>query len=150
MVSAAISVTSAGTSRDGATVLPVEVGTVPTSATPTSAQQVAALAIPTDKGPVSVGDVADVATEKAPATSLARLNGEPALTISITKAPEASVVSFSHEVARVIEVERAALGSGVQVTTIFDQAPYIEQSLHDLTTEEHSDSSSRSASSWCS
>lgn len=130
VLSAAIAVTSAGTSRDGATVLPVEVGTVPTSA-----DQVAALAIPTEKGPVAVGDVADVAIEKAPPTSLARLNGEPALTISITKAPEASVVSFSHEVARVIEAERAALGSGVQVTTIFDQAPHIEQSLHDLTTE---------------
>ncbi len=130
VLSAAIAVTSAGTSRDGTTVLPVEVGTVPTSA-----EQVAALAIPTEKGPVSVGDVADVAEEKVPPTSLARVNGDPALTISITKAPEASVGSFSHEVARVIEAERAALGSGVNVTTVFDQAPYIEQSLHDLTTE---------------
>lgn len=130
VLTASLSVTAAGTSRDGDTALSVEVGT-----TPTSTDQVAALMIPTEKGPVPIGDVADVALESAPATSLARVDGAPAVTISVTKTPQAGVVAVSHEVARVLDDRRDALGSDVAFTTIFDQAPYIEQSIHDLSTE---------------
>lgn len=129
-LTAASSVTSAGSSYDGATVLSVEVGTVPASAA-----QISAVAIPTEKGPVYVGEVADVSVEEALPAALARLNGAPAVTISITKAPDASVVSVSHEVSRVLNDERDLLGPGVEFTTVFDQAPYIERSVHDLTTE---------------
>ncbi|WP_181373518.1 efflux RND transporter permease subunit [Microbacterium sp. HMWF026] len=130
VLTASVVVTPAGTSLDGATVRAVEVGGIPVSV-----EEVAALVIPTAKGPVSIGDVADVAIESAPQTSLARLGHEPALTLSITKTPEASVGAVSHAVSRVLESQRDALSPGVEFTTIFDQAPYIEQSLHDLTTE---------------
>ncbi|MDQ1111032.1 multidrug efflux pump subunit AcrB [Microbacterium testaceum] len=130
VLAASLSVTAAGTSREGDTALAVEVGSVPTST-----DQVAALVIPGENGPVSVGEVADVALESAPETSLARVDGVPAVTISVTKTPQAGVVEVSHEVARVLDDRRDALGSDVAFTTIFDQAPYIEQSIHDLSTE---------------
>jgi len=130
VLTASLTVVAAGTSREGDTALSVEVGT-----TPTSTDQVAALMIPAENGPVAVSEVADVALESAPETSLARVDGAPAVTVSVTKTPQAGVVDVSHEVARVLDDRRDALGPGVSFTTIFDQAPYIEQSIHDLSIE---------------
>jgi len=84
---------------------------------------------------LTVGDVATVKFENAPITSISRVNGEEVLTLSITKTQDGNTVAVSHGVQDKIAELKKALGSDVKVTTIFDQAPYVEKSLEDLTTE---------------
>ncbi len=84
---------------------------------------------------LTVGDVATVKFENAPITSISRVNGDEVLTLSITKTQDGNTVAVSHGVQDKIAELKQALGSDVKVTTIFDQAPYVEKSLEDLTTE---------------
>lgn len=84
---------------------------------------------------VTLADVADVTLAKSPVTSITRVNGKDALAVSITKTQDGNTVAISHDVQSKVAELTKQLGAGVVVTTIFDQAPYVEQSLHDLTTE---------------
>ncbi|MFM6963926.1 MAG: efflux RND transporter permease subunit [Micrococcales bacterium] len=79
-------------------------------------------------------DVATVTYENAPVTSIARVNGKPSLAISITKTQDANTVSVSHAVQAQLADFKKKLGA-VSVTTVFDQAPYVEKSLENLSTE---------------
>ncbi len=97
--------------------------TIPTM--PTTSTSVVAL---------KISDVATVKYEDAPVTSIARVNGEPALALSITKTQDANTVAVSHAVEKQIGELKSKLGD-VTITTIFDQAPYVEKSLENLTTE---------------
>ena len=81
-----------------------------------------------------IKDVATVKLENAPVTSIARVNGQEALALSITKTQDANTVAVSHAVAAQIDELKSKLGD-VTITTIFDQAPYVEKSLENLTTE---------------
>ncbi|GAB2564577.1 efflux RND transporter permease subunit [Leucobacter ruminantium] len=82
---------------------------------------------------VGVSDFADVHLETKPATSISRVNGNPAMTLQITPAQGANVVDISHAVNA--ELDRLAPGLDAEFVAIFDQAPYIEQSIHDLSVE---------------
>jgi HAE1 family hydrophobic/amphiphilic exporter-1 len=84
---------------------------------------------------VTIGDVADVVYEEAPVTSIARTNGKPSLAVSITKTPDANTVAVSHGVQDLVPELEAALGGDVTIVTTLDQAPFIEKSIKDLTTE---------------
>ena len=86
-------------------------------------------------GVVTVGDVAEVTYEDAPVTTIARTNGKESLAVSIVKTPDGNSVAVSSGVEKLIPDLEEALGGGVTVTTIFDQAPFIEKSIKDLTTE---------------
>ena len=86
-------------------------------------------------GVVTIGDVADVRYEDSPITSIARTNGKESLAISITKKPEGNSVAVSHGVQDLIPELEAALGGDVSIVTVFDQAPFIEKSIEDLTIE---------------
>ncbi|MBP1327173.1 HAE1 family hydrophobic/amphiphilic exporter-1 [Leucobacter exalbidus] len=84
--------------------------------------------------PITIGSVAAVAIEQAPESSISRVDGKPALTIAVTKMSAANTVEVSHAV----QTELDALASqldGAKVSVIFDQAPYIEDSVETLTTE---------------
>lgn len=84
--------------------------------------------------PVTIGEVAEVRFEANPVTSVSRVNGEPALTVAITKLPAANTVEVSHTVRDALpEMERAL--DGISLTVIFDQAPYIESSVETLAVE---------------
>ena len=83
---------------------------------------------------LKIKDVATVKYENAPVTSIARVNGKPSLSLSITKTQDANTVAVSHAVAAQIDDLKKKLGA-VEITTVFDQAPYVEKSLEDLTTE---------------
>jgi len=83
---------------------------------------------------VRLGDVASVKYENAPVTSIARVNGKAALSISITKTQDANTVAVSHAVAKKLDELKQKLGD-VSIVTIFDQAPYVEKSLENLSTE---------------
>ena len=84
---------------------------------------------------VTIGDVADVVYEDSPVTSIARTNGKPSLAVSITKTPDANTVAVSNGVQDLVSELEVALGGDVTIVTTLDQAPFIEKSIKDLTTE---------------
>lgn len=97
----------------------------------TDARNAAALS----SAPVTIGDVASVALAEEPKTSISRVNGDLALTIAVTKLPAANTVEVSQGVRDILPHLEDTLGEGATFTIVFDQAPYIEQSIAALTQE---------------
>ena len=89
---------------------------------------------PAPRTPLTIGDVADVRLEANPVTGISRVDGKPAITIAVTKLGTANTVEVSHQVSDALPELQKALG-GATLTVVFDQAPYIEQSIHTLTIE---------------
>ncbi|GGO07893.1 hydrogenase expression protein [Microbispora bryophytorum] len=85
--------------------------------------------------PVKLGDVADIKVEDTSATTLTRTNGTPSLGVSITMVPDGNAVQISHDVNDALPDLTRALGDSAELTVVFDQAPYVERSIEDLTTE---------------
>ncbi|MCB1273313.1 MAG: efflux RND transporter permease subunit [Leucobacter sp.] len=83
---------------------------------------------------ITIGDVADVRLEANPEQSISRVNGEPALTIAVTKLSAANTVDVSHAVQAALPDLETSL-DGAKMTIVFDQAPYVERSIETLTTE---------------
>ncbi|MEN3536732.1 efflux RND transporter permease subunit [Microbispora sp. ZYX-F-249] len=85
--------------------------------------------------PVKLGSVADIKVEDAVATTLTRTNGTPTLGVSVTMVPDGNAVQISHDVNDALPDLTRALGDTAELTVVFDQAPYVERSIEDLTTE---------------
>lgn len=83
---------------------------------------------------LTVDQVATVTYENAPITNIARTNGKPALSVSIIKTQDGNTVAVSNGVEEKIAELKEKLGD-VTVVTIFDQAPFVEKSLENLTVE---------------
>ncbi|GAA0991497.1 efflux RND transporter permease subunit [Subtercola frigoramans] len=83
---------------------------------------------------VTIGDVATVELVSNPVTSISRVNGEPALTIAVTKLPAANTVDVSKGVRNLLPTLQSAI-PGATFTVVFDQAPFIQQSIESLATE---------------
>ena len=86
----------------------------------------------------TIDDVASVELTDNPVTSISRVNGEPALTITVTKLPAANTVEVSNAVRALLPDLEASLDTtnpGATFTVVFDQAPYIQQSIESLATE---------------
>ena len=116
---------------------------VPTAQTPAFPTRPTAGATPTIPGAptatspnavLTVDQVATVTYENAPVTSIARTNGKPALSVSIIKTQDGNTVAVSNGVEEKIAELKEKLGD-VTVVTIFDQAPFVEKSLENLTVE---------------
>jgi HAE1 family hydrophobic/amphiphilic exporter-1 len=124
-----------GTVTDGDETL-----TVQTGAKITSVDEISALPlVPTDAaqataGRTTIGDVATVSQQSDPVTTLSRVNGEPALTIAVTKLPAANTVDVSRAVLAAIPDLESSL-NGATFTVVFDQAPFVEQSIEALAQE---------------
>jgi HAE1 family hydrophobic/amphiphilic exporter-1 len=84
---------------------------------------------------VTIGEVADVEIVSNPITAISRVNGDPSLTISITKNPAANTVDVANEIVAALPALSAAIGANTEFTTIFNQAPFIEQSIESLALE---------------
>lgn len=84
---------------------------------------------------VVLGDVADVVLAPVPATSYSRLDGEPALAVGLTKTPDGNTVDVSHGAQDAVAELADQLGGDVDVAVVFDQAPFIEESIEGLATE---------------
>ena len=84
---------------------------------------------------VTIGDVAEVTRDQQPANSFSRVNGEDALTLSVTKRPSANTVDVSEQVRSQIPMMEDALGDDVQVRVVADQAPFVTQSIETLVQE---------------
>ncbi|MDZ4090010.1 MAG: efflux RND transporter permease subunit, partial [Arthrobacter sp.] len=87
------------------------------------------------KNAATIGSVADVSIAEDARTSITRTNGQETLALSVTKKPEGDTVGISNAVKDSIPELEAELGSNARFTPIFDQAPFIEKSIKDLTTE---------------
>ncbi|OEI68314.1 efflux RND transporter permease subunit [Curtobacterium sp. ER1/6] len=85
--------------------------------------------------PTSLGDVATVQIEESPRTSISRVDGKTALTIAITKTQEANTVDVSETVKAALPGIEAKVAGSPQFTVVFDQAPYIQQSIDSLAEE---------------
>ncbi|GLB68430.1 efflux RND transporter permease subunit [Arthrobacter mangrovi] len=85
--------------------------------------------------PATIGEVAKVSIADDARTSITRTNGVETLALSITKTPDGDTVGLSHAVADLLPDLEAEIGHGAKFTTVFDQAPFIEKSIKDLTTE---------------
>ncbi|PPF67490.1 hydrogenase expression protein [Rathayibacter tritici] len=83
----------------------------------------------------TLGSVATVAITDAPVTSISRVNGQPALTLSITKLPAANTVDVSTGVSALLPDLEASIGENATFTSVFDQAPYIQESIASLAQE---------------
>lgn len=84
---------------------------------------------------LTIADVATVTYEDSPVTSIARTNGKESLAVAITKTPDGNTVALSHGIQDLLPELKAQLGGDVTIITTLDQAPYIEKSIKDLTTE---------------
>ncbi|MDQ0644003.1 efflux RND transporter permease subunit [Microbacterium murale] len=106
--------------------------TVQTGAKITSVDDIAAL--PLVGTTATIADVATVALESDPVSSISRVNGEDALSISITKLPSANTVEVSNGVLAELDELKKAFPDA-EFTVVFDQAPFIVQSIETLATE---------------
>ena len=100
-----------------------------------SLDAIKALPLGGTKNAATIGSVADVSITEDARTSITRTNGEETLALSVTKKPEGDTVGISNAVKDSIPELEAELGSNARFTPIFDQAPFIEKSIKDLTTE---------------
>jgi HAE1 family hydrophobic/amphiphilic exporter-1 len=117
--------------EDGAS-LPVQGGTAIASV---DAIRELPLASQTQPGTVvAIGDVAEVEIVAEPRTSITRMNGDEALSLSITANQNADIVAISHAAGDAIAELEADL-PGLELTVVFDQAPFIEESIGHLATE---------------
>ncbi|WP_167042714.1 efflux RND transporter permease subunit [Salinibacterium sp. ZJ454] len=120
----------AGSITEGDTTLTVQAG-----ARIATIDEIAALPLLGGSEAASIGDVATVQVTDNPTTGISRVNGEPALTIAVTKMPDGNTVDVSHAVQDLIPALQESLGNNTQFTVVFDQAPFIEQSIEALATE---------------
>ncbi|MFE5294601.1 efflux RND transporter permease subunit [Isoptericola sp. NPDC056618] len=86
--------------------------------------------------PVTLADVATVKVVPVEATSHSRLDGESSLGVAITKTPDGNTVDVSHAVQDAMDDLKPELeDAGVTTAVVFDQAPFIEESIEGLATE---------------
>src|SRR5699024_6016406 len=83
---------------------------------------------------VTIADVADVERVTEEQTSINRMNGEEALSISITATLDADVVAVSHALNDAMD-ELTVEVFGIDLTVVFVQAPFIEEFIEVLATE---------------
>ncbi|MEY2849421.1 MAG: hypothetical protein RI885_2088 [Actinomycetota bacterium] len=124
----------AGAITEGEQTLTVQAGSRLTTAEEIGAVPLVG-ATSADDSPVTISEVATVAVVDDPITGISRVNGEPSLTIAVTKTPDGNTVTVSNEVRELIPDLEAALGDGTELLVVFDQAPFIEQSIESLATE---------------
>ena len=90
---------------------------------------------PASAKPLTIGDIAKVKLENAPTTTIARVNGKDALSVSFSKTQNGNTVALADSVLSKVDEFKTKLGGKVEVNTIFDQAPYVKKSIEELTSE---------------
>jgi HAE1 family hydrophobic/amphiphilic exporter-1 len=120
----------AGTLTAGEQSLPVQAGT-----RLTSVEDLRAVPLTGAGGTTTLGAVAHVELGEAPATSYSRVDGQPALAVGLTQTPDGNTVEISNAVQDLLPEIRETLGEGSVVAVVFDQGPFIEESIAGLATE---------------
>jgi hydrophobic/amphiphilic exporter-1 (mainly G- bacteria), HAE1 family len=110
--------------------------TVQAGSTLTSADDIGSLPLLGGRnGVVTIEDVADVEIVSNPTTAISRVNGDDSLTISITKNPAANTVDVANAISTALPELADAIGGNAEFTTVFNQAPFIQESIESLALE---------------
>ena len=81
--------------------------------------------------PVRLSDVAVIQSGQSDVTSLALLDGEPALAVNVVKTQGANTVGVAEEIRKAIaELHKEDLPAGVHIEIVRDNAEPVEQSFH--------------------
>ena len=121
----------AGTLTDNQGQITVEVGS-PVE----SVEALKALPIVGQTGKVlTLGQFSTVSYDPAPVTSISRVDGKPALAISITKTSDGNTVAISNAIQPLEKELVQKLGGKVTLKETFNQAPYVQKSINDLIEE---------------
>lgn len=109
----------------------------PSSSTPSlsSFASPGATSLPTTRSVTTIGALASVSIQPDAITSISRVNGQPSLTLAITKRADANTVDVSRAVTAALPAITALLGNGTEFTVVFNQAPFIEKSIDSLAVE---------------
>jgi HAE1 family hydrophobic/amphiphilic exporter-1 len=83
----------------------------------------------------SIGEVATVELIDEPVTGISRVDGEPSVTLAVSKTPAGNVVAVSDAVVEALPELEKAVGGNTAFTVVFDQAPFVSQSIESLATE---------------
>jgi len=101
-----------------------------------TAEELGSLPLLGGRGDVqTISDVATVEVVNDPVTGISRVNGSPSITIAVTKSPAGNTVAVSKVVTDIIPKLESALGHNTKLTVVFDQAPFISESINSLATE---------------
>jgi len=119
-----------GTLRTGAANIDVQTGE-----SYSTADEVADLMVQGTDDPVRLGSFASVKEQPVDKLTLSRVEGRDALTVSVTKLSDANTVAVAHEITDKLDDLEKQLGGNAEFVTVFDQSPFIEQSIHDLSVE---------------
>ena len=122
-------VTSGGLLEDDGQSLAVQLGS-----RLSSVEEIAALPLLTEQGPVALREVAAVELSADPLTSYSLVDGVRSLTLSVTKLPDANTVEVSESVLDLLPELEAQLG-GAELDVLLDQAPFITESISSLALE---------------
>ncbi|OOC52853.1 MULTISPECIES: efflux RND transporter permease subunit [Nocardiopsis] len=79
--------------------------------------------------PVRLSEVADVELVQDEASSLSRVNGDPSIGVMVMKTPDGNTVEVSEGVHSVLDEQAEVLGDDIDISVVFDQAPYINESI---------------------
>ncbi|MCV0402670.1 MAG: efflux RND transporter permease subunit [Chloroflexi bacterium] len=85
--------------------------------------------------PVTLADVADVATDEVATTGYARINGSEALGLSVSKTSSANTVDVSEAVSEALDEIVAGSGEDLEIEIVSDQADFIIESRDGLLNE---------------
>ena len=109
---------------------PVEVGV-----RITNLDQIRDLQVTGKDGPLKLSEVAEIKQVPAPVESISRTNGKESLTLAVTKTPDANTVDVANAVHDALPKLQDKVRGNPEFTTVFDQSPFIQQSIDDLVHE---------------
>ncbi|MBE3000763.1 efflux RND transporter permease subunit [Nocardiopsis sp. HNM0947] len=82
--------------------------------------------------PVQVSEIAEVTLQEEDTQTIARLDGEPSIALMVMATPDGNTVEISEGVHDVLDEQSDLLGDDVNVGVVFDQAPFINDSVSDM------------------
>ncbi|MEU0536116.1 efflux RND transporter permease subunit [Amycolatopsis tolypomycina] len=123
----------AGTLTENGKTLSVQVGGGQTTVDSLRGLYLTPSAAARGRGPVKLGDVADVQPGFAPPTSITRTNGKPSLGLSITMVDNGNAVAISDAVRD--KLPDLAKKTGAEMSVVFDQGTPVKDAISGLTTE---------------
>ena len=100
-----------------------------------AAPSVPVASTPAEPRILTIADVAKVTFDYAEVSSISRTNGLDSLSIQVIKTQDGNTVAISNGVEAKIEELTDKLGGNVEINPVFDQGPFVEKQLENLTIE---------------
>lgn len=96
-----------------------------------NAQQIGQIVVKTTPAgvPIHIADIAQVVPATKPVYTLVMANGQPAVTLSITRQPSGNTVAVAKEVAAKLQQLEKSLPPGVTVQPYYDQSVLVRDSI---------------------